>query len=71
MTSPLVCILKRNGTDIRLAVDYRYVNGFTSSDSVGASDMLRVIQRIGRSNSITTFDGKSSFSIIPLKLEDR
>jgi hypothetical protein len=71
MTSPLVCILKPNSTDIRLAVDYRYVNGFTLSDPVGPSDILSVIQRIGRSNYITTFDSKSSFWTIPLKPEDR
>jgi hypothetical protein len=71
MTSPLVCVLKPNGTDIRLVVDYRYVNGYTLLDPVGPCDMLSVIQRIGRSKYITTFDGKSSYWTIPLKPEDR
>jgi hypothetical protein len=71
MTSPLVCVLKPNGKDIRLVVDYRYVNGFTLCDPIGPTDMLSVIQRIGRSKYTTTFDGKSSYWNIPLKPEDR
>ena len=71
MTSPLVCILKPNGKDIRLAVDYRYLNKFTVPDPVGPPDMVTVMQKVGKAKFITTFDGKSSFWSIPLKPEDR
>jgi Reverse transcriptase (RNA-dependent DNA polymerase) len=71
MTSPLVCIMKPNSNDIRLVVDFRYLNGYTIADPVGPPDMLSVIQRIGNAKYITTFDGKSSYWTIPIKPEDR
>jgi hypothetical protein len=52
-------------------VDYRYVNSYTSADPVGPQDMLSVMQRIGNATYTSTFDGKSSFRTILVKLEDR
>jgi hypothetical protein len=71
MTSPIVCVLNSNGEDLRLVVDYRYLNRFTVPDPVGPPDMVSIMQRIGRAKFITTFDGKSSFWTIPLKPEGR
>jgi hypothetical protein len=72
MTSPIACILKPNGEDIRLAVEYRYLNRFTIiPDSVGPPEMASIVQRIGRAKFISTFDVKRSFWTIPLRPEEQ
>ena len=52
MASPLVCVMKgKDGKDgIRLAVDYRYVNWYTSGDAYPIPDIADVIQRVGLPN---------------------
>ena len=56
-----MCVLKgRDGCDgVRLAVDYRYVNRFTSGDAFPLPDIASVFQRIGRSRFISITDCKA------------
>jgi len=63
MLSPLVCVLKgKNGCDgVRLAVDYRYINGFTEGNAFPVQDISSLIQRIGNAKYITTCDAKSGY----------
>jgi len=63
MASPLVCVLKgKDGKDgVRLAVDYRYVNKYTVGDAYPIPDYSDIVQRMGRSSWISTFDAKSAF----------
>jgi len=58
-----VCDLKgKDGKDIvRLAVDYRYVNKYTVGDAYPIPDYSDIVQRVGGSSWISTFDAKSAF----------
>ena len=63
MASPFVCVLKcKDGKDgVRLAVDYRYVNKCTACDAYPIPDYSDIVQRMGHSSWISTFDAKSAF----------
>jgi len=58
MASPLVCVLKGKGdcNGVRLAVDYRYVNSYTHSDSYPSTDLQSLFQYVGKSTLITICD---------------
>jgi len=57
MASPVVCVLKgKEGRDgVRLAVNYRYVNRFTTPD------LSSIFQRVGQSRCITIADCKAGY----------
>ena len=71
MASPIVCVLKgKDGKDgVCLAVDYRYVNRYTLGDAFPGTDMENLIQKIGQSNWISTFDVKGAYWQIEIKPE--
>ena len=54
MSSPILSVLKQN--KVRLVCDYRYVNAFTVEDAFPMPNADEVIEKIGRSNLITTWD---------------
>jgi len=68
MASPLVCVLKgKDGKDgVRLAVDYRYVNKYTQRDSFPIPDFADIVQRMGHSRYISTFDAKAGYWQTPV-----
>ena len=71
MASPIVCVLKgkypKDG--VRLAIDYRYVNRYTLGDAYPNTDIETLIQKIGKSNWISTFDMKSAYFQVKVKPE--
>lgn len=73
--SPLVVVLKdkdQNGhRSVRLAIDYRYVNKFTDPSVAPLEDISEIIQQVGKSNFISSFDAKSGFYQCLVKPEDR
>jgi len=68
MASPLVCVLKdKDGKDgVRLAVDYRYVNKYTQGDAFPIPDFADIVQRMGHSRYISTFDAKAGYWQTPV-----
>lgn len=73
MASPLVCILKgpegREG--IRLAVDYRFVNKYTTGDALPLPDISSVFQRIGNAKFVTVADCKSGYWQLGVREKDK
>jgi len=65
-TSPLVVVLKAKDKDghraVRVAIDYRYVNKYTAPSVVPLEDISEIIQQIGKSKFIGSFDAKTRIS---------
>ena len=73
MASPVVCVLKGpNGqNELRLAIDYRHVNKYSSGDCFPTPDINDVLHRVGRAKFISCFDAKSGYWQLPVKPESR
>ena len=56
MSSPILCVLKQD--KVRLVCDYRYVNAFTAFPMPNLDE---IIEKIGRSNLITTWDARGAY----------
>jgi len=58
MASPVVCVLKGpNGQNgVRLTINYRDVNKYSSGDCFSTPDIPDVLQKIGKANYISCFD---------------
>jgi Integrase core domain/Integrase zinc binding domain len=73
--SPLVVVLKAKDKDgnrpVRLAIDYRYVNKYTAPSVAPLEDISEIIQQVGKSCFISSFDAKSGFHQCLVKPEDR
>jgi len=70
MTSPILCVIKNN-KEVRLVCDFRYVNSFTVSDAFPMPYIDEVIDKIGHSNLITTWDARGAYWQLPVKPSDR
>ena len=70
MVSPMVCVLKNSG-GVRLAIDYRYVNKYSTGDCFPNSDIPDTLQRVGKAKYISCFDAKSGYWQIPMKKESQ
>ena len=73
MASPIVCILrgKHGQNGVRIAIDYRYVNRYTLPDVTTSANMSDLIQQIGQSTFISSFDAKSGYHQTLVKPEHR
>ena len=56
---------------VRLVCDYRYVNAFTVEDAFPMPNADEVIEKIGRSNLITTWDARGAYWQLPVSPSDR
>jgi len=72
MVSPLVVVLKGPGgrDGIRLAVDYSYVNKFTQNDPFPVPDIDGIMNRIGRSSLMSSFDAAQGYFQTPIRPGD-
>lgn len=63
MVSPLVVVLKgKEGKEgIRLAVDYSYINQFTRNDPFPMPEIETIIQHVGGSEILSTFDASAGY----------
>jgi len=72
MVSPLVVVLK--GPDgkggLRLAVDYTYLNSFTRHDPFPVGDIESIINRVGGTRMISTFDTAVAYHQTLVRAED-
>jgi hypothetical protein len=69
MASPLVCVVGGHEGPVkrvRLAVDYRYLNKFSSGDAFPTPDLDDALERVSRARFISCFDAKSGFWQIPM-----
>jgi len=84
MTSPIACVLKKpkNGQqveeetvkikpEVRLTVDFRYLNAFTQPYPFPVPDQEQVMAAIGKFKIISVFDLKSGYHQIAVKEEHR
>jgi hypothetical protein len=76
MASPIVCILNKSvgpdgKRDVRIAIDYRYVNKFTEPSIAPLEDMAEIIQKAGASKFITLSDAQSGFHQFLVNPKDR
>ena len=79
MGSPVVCVLKKPRStddvigpdDVRICVNYQYVNKFTIPDVLPLADIAEVIQKVGRSKYISLCDAKMGYHQIMVKPEHR
>ena len=67
--SPIVCVLKgKDGKDeVRIAIDYRYLNKFSLGDAYPTPDIGDIIQRVGKACLVSTCDLKGAYWQIPIK----
>jgi len=73
MACPIVCILKGPGgrDGVRIVCDFRYLNRYTISDGYPIVDIQDVIQRIGKSRFLSTFDCSAGYWQTEILEEDR
>lgn len=84
MTSPIVCVLKKQKRDlqsngesvevkpeVRITVDFRYLNSFTQKFPFPVPDQEQVMAAIGNFKIISVFDMRSSYHQIAIKEEHR
>ena len=73
MASPVVCVLKgKDGKDgVRVVVDLRYVNRYTVRDQFPVEDINDLLQEVGNSRYLSTFDAKSGYHQTPVNPEHR
>ena len=71
MVSPLVVVLKGKTEQdgIRMAVNYKYLNSFTVIDPYPVPNIESLIQKVGKSKLISTFDCSSAYWATPVKEE--
>ena len=73
--SLLVCVLKppdkEGKRNVKICIDYRYVNRFTRPAVSILEDISEIIQRVGGSRYISKFDAKSGYHQCPVKPKDR
>ena len=70
-SSPIVCVLKPNKQEVRIACDYRYVNRYTVDDAYPMPYAEEVINKIGHSRFISVFDCKGAYWQVPARESDR
>ena len=73
MVSPLVVIMKGKTLEdgLRLAVNYKYINSFTEVDPYPVPDIESIIQHVGKSHWISTFDCSSAYWATSVRKSDR
>ena len=72
MGSPLVCVLKKGGTDgVTIVCDFRYLNSFSVADAYPIADIQDIVQQIGRSRYISTMDASSGYWQTEIQESDR
>lgn len=73
--SPIIVCLKakdsKGNRGVRIAIDYRYVNKYTIPSVAPIEDIARIIQDVGKSPFISTFDCKSGYHQCLVKPADR
>ena len=71
MASPVVCVLKgSNGLNgVRLAIDYRHVDKYSSGDCFPIPDIPDVLQKVGKARYISCFDARCGYWQLPVKKE--
>jgi len=73
MASPVVCVLK--GRDkkggVRLAVDFRYLNSQSQNDAYVLPHLGDLIQKVGKSRYISSFDCRSGYWQLGIREADR
>jgi len=71
--SLVVCVLKgKDGKgEVRLAVDYRYVNRHTTADAYPLPDVADIVQEVGKARFISTFDDAKGYSQTAVREKDR
>jgi len=75
MASPVVCVLKPKDKDghqgVRIAIDYRYVNRFTTPSVAPLEDVSELLQQVGRYKILSLFDVKSGYHHCKVAEQDR
>ena len=73
MASPIVCVLKGPGgkDGVRIVCDFRYLNRYTIDDAYPIVDIQDIIQRIGNSRYLSTFDCSSGYWQTEIAPKDR
>jgi hypothetical protein len=68
---PIVCIAKKgNVDDVRICVDYRYINSGTVNDAFPLPDMEALLRRVSACSYVTLLDCSSGYNQIKMKEED-
>jgi hypothetical protein len=70
-SSPIVCILKPNKKEVRIACDFRYVNRYTVNDAYPMPNVEEVINKVGHARYISIFDCKGAYWQVPVRESDR
>ena len=68
---PIVCIAKKgNVDDVRVCVDYRYINSGLINDAFPLLDMEALLRRLSACTYVSTLDCSSGYNQIKTKEED-
>ena len=71
VSSPIVCVLKPNKRDVRIACDYRYVNAGTEDDAYPMPTVEEVFNQMGHAKYISVFDAKAGYWQCPVRKSDQ
>ena len=68
---PLVPVPKKNGKEIRWAVDYRKLNAVTKKDAFPLPNIADNLSRLSGSRVFSALDGAGAFHAVPVRRADR
>ena len=68
---PLVPVPKKNGKEIRWAVDYRRLNAVTKKDAFPLPNIADNLSRLSGSRVFSALDGAGAFHAVPVRRADR
>ena len=68
---PLVPLPKKNGKEIRWAVDYRRLNTVTKKDAFPLPNIMDNLSRLSGSRVFSALDGAGAFHAVPVRHADR
>ena len=68
---PLVPVPKKNGKEIRWAVDYRKLNAVTKKDAFPLPNIADNLSRLSGSRVFSALDGAGAFHAVPVRCADR
>jgi hypothetical protein len=71
VSSPIVCVLKPNKKDVRIACDYRVINAGSEDDAYPMPTVEEVFNQMGHAKYISVFDAKSGYYQCPLRPSDQ
>ena len=70
-SSPILPVLKKDGSSIHICIDFRWLNAITKPDPYLMPRVDTILDFLGTSSFLSKFDLVKGFHQVPVKLRDR